>query len=180
MHIKNVVDKLKLYWSYFKKARGKNVFLPSYRVVEIIQEDDEQYVVEIQLIHKNLIFKAKPEELLAKDEIVDQFSPRDIRTLTYLGYLGINSPKYKILANRLLEKDNKLVFAIKKKGQKSIITKTADEIFKEQEVLESLSPKDAHLVGFTIASESAAAEKRQKEAVLKNLEIEQNKNGDEK
>lgn len=45
----------------------------------------------------------------------------------YLGYLGINSPKYKILAQRISE-DNNIIFAIKKKGDKNIYTKTANEI----------------------------------------------------
>lgn len=174
MSVKAVIKKLKFYCSeFFKKDKESNIFIPSYRVVEIIQEDDDQYMVKIQVMNKNLLFTAKPEELLAKDETVDQFSPRDIRTLTYLGYLGMNSPKYKILAKRLLENDNKLVFAIKKKGDKKIITKTADEMLKAKEIIESLSAKDAHLVGYAMASESAMTEKGQKEAVLKNLKQEQ-------
>lgn len=166
MKLINFIEKFKHFSQYFKKNK-KDAFIPAYRVVRIMQEKDDNYIVTIQVINKNICFKAKPEELLAKDEIVDQFSPRDIRALTYLGYLGINAPKYKILANRLLAEDSKLVFAIQKRGDKKIITKTADEILKEDGMLENLSSKDAHLIGYAVGSERTTIEKKQKEEAVK-------------
>lgn len=74
----------------------------------------------IQIIGKATTFVAKPEELLMDDAIVDLFSPRDVRNLTYLGYLGINGPKYKILAQKLSEQADQTLFAILKKGEKNI------------------------------------------------------------
>jgi len=73
-------------------------------------------MVTIKVINKNISFTIKPDEILAKDSMVDLFSPRDVRTLTYLGYLGINSPKYKILARRLSENNDKTIFALQKRG----------------------------------------------------------------
>lgn len=151
---------------YFLKALAdlnkKENYVPAYRVCEILQDEEGDYIVQIQIINKSLAFKAKPEDILAKDSLVDQFSPRDIRTLTYLGYLGINSPKYKILAKRLSENNDKVIFAMKKKGDSQIITKTADEIVKEKEILENLPAQDAHVVGYTFASENLLDEKKQK------------------
>lgn len=154
----------------FKKLRElnkKDCYTPSYRVAEIFQDDEGNYMVQVQIISKSLSFKAKPEELLAKDNIVDQFSPRDVRTLTYLGYLGINSPKFKILAQRLSENNDKLIFAIKRKGHDKLIVKTAEEIVKEKEILENLRPEDAHLVGYTFATENVLNEKEQKNLLNK-------------
>ncbi len=116
-----------------------------------------------------MTFDIKPEDLLANDEMVNKFSPCGVRTLTYLGYLGINSPKYKILVKRLSENDKKLIFALKKKGETSLLTKTADEIIKEKDILNNLNAHDAHIVGYTLASESAKSEKQQKEEALKQL-----------
>lgn len=160
-------EKVKKVFKQLRELNKKNCYTPSYRIAEIFQDDEGDYFVQVQIISKSLAFKAKPEELLAKDNIVDQFSPRDVRTLTYLGYLGINSPKFKILAQRLSENNDKLIFAIKKKGHDKLIVKTADEIVKEKEILESLRPEDAHLVGYTFATENVLEEKKQKE-MLKN------------
>lgn len=143
------------------EAKKKTTYVPFYRVTEIVKSD-EDYIVTVQLINKNIAFSLKPEEILADDNLVDQFSPRDIRTLTYLGYLGINSPKYKILAQRLSEEHDKLVFALQKKGTSEILIKTAEEIHKEKEILNSLAPQDAHTVGYSIANESMVSESKRK------------------
>lgn len=160
---KNLIQKAS---DLLKELKHSTNYTPIYRVVAIEQDAEDEFTVTIQIINKNITFKAKPEEILAKDNLVDQFSPRDIRALTYLGYLGIHSPKYKVLAQRLSDKDNKLSFTIKHKGDKKIIVKTAGEIMKEKEILDNLNPNDAHLVGYTVGSEIASDEKRQKEEAI--------------
>jgi hypothetical protein len=157
--------------SFIRKYFTQYTFTPLYRVIEIIENEDGEYITTIQIIKKNAVFNAKPEEILAKDNLVDLFSPRDIRTLTYLGYLGMNSPKYKILAKRLSENDDKFIFALKKKRSKKIITKTVDEITKEKEILDNLNSKDAHMVGYIAASESIHLEKTLKSHALKKAKI---------
>ncbi len=106
-------------------------------------------------------------EILADNSLVDQFPQRDIRALSYLGYIGINSPKYKILAKHLSGNDDKLKFSVRKKGNKQVFIKTAEEIIKEKEILNSLEPQDAHFIGYTIASENIISETEQKKQVLK-------------
>lgn len=134
-------------------------FTPVYRLVEIIKSEDEHKLV-IQVVHKNITFKIKPEELLADDSIIDLFCPRDVRTLTYLGYLDMNSPQYKILAKRLTP-NSQVAFALKRKSDKKIIIKTPREIVHEK-MLNNLDATDAQLVGYTAATESVALEKKQK------------------
>lgn len=150
---------IKKFINAIKKANEKATYTPTYRILEILCDEEECYTVNVQLIGKSAIFNAKPEELLSNDNIVDQFSPRDIRTLTYLGYLGINTPKYKLLAKRLVD-DNKIIFAVKKRGSKEIVIKTAKEIINEQEIISSLHPYDAKTIGYTVASESFQEERK--------------------
>lgn len=169
MTLKQLKKKLRVFISYFAKNKNQDIFIPAYRIIEILQDSDDDYIVKVQVINKSMTFNIKPEEILAEDEIVNRFSPCDIRTLTYLGYLGINSPKYKILAKRLSENDQKLVFALKKKGNTKLVTKTADEIIKEKDILDNLNAKDAHIIGYTLATETAKAEKKQKEEALKEI-----------
>lgn len=139
----------------------------AYRVIEIREQEEKSYSVTIQAINKNIIFKVAPEEILADDNLVDLFSPRDIRTLTYLGYLGINGPKYKILAQRLSEKNDKTLFSLYKKGGGKLTIKSASEIAYEKEILDNLTPADAKIVGYTLANESMQNEKQLKQAINK-------------
>lgn len=161
----NIYNKFKKLIAIFKKAS----YVPFYKLVEIIQEDD-CYKVMIQVVNRNLTFQASPEEILANDALVDQFSPRDIRALTYLGYLGINSPQYKILAKTLSINNDKIIFTLKKKGDKNILTKTANEILNEKNIISNLNSNDAQIIGYTVATESIMEEKRHKEEILKLLE----------
>jgi hypothetical protein len=163
--VKNIIQKLKTIFSHIKIKNTKISYEPLYRLVEI-REDDGEYTVVIQVINKGAIFIAKPEEILANDTLVDQFSPKDVRSLTYLGYLGVNSPKYKILAQRLSQSD-KTIFVLKKKGEKKVILKTADQIMQETDVILSMHSQDAKIVGYTVAAEAVVEEKKQKQALLK-------------
>ena len=139
---------------------------PLYRIVSIDQDETENYIATIQVTNKSHTFKMKPEEILADDHMTDAFSPRDIRTLTYLGYLGINAPKYKVLAKRLSDNDAKLVFALQVRGQKKPVIRTADEISTDEDLIAGLDQKDAHLIGYTSASEREALEKAQMKKLL--------------
>jgi hypothetical protein len=164
------MNKLLTWYQNFKKqwheARELQVLRPSYRLIDISMDENDNYIARIQIISKSITFNSSPEEILASNEMVDQFSPRDIRTLTYLGYLGINSPKYKILAQRLSQNDQ-VVFALKKRGSDESVVKTADEIMKDNDVLKALASEDAHLVGYTAASDQYKLEQKQKEALKK-------------
>ncbi len=157
--IKKFINKIKIYVNFVSK---KPSYKPRFKLAEINLNEKDEYIATIQIINKNILFNIKPETVLAKDNFVDLFSPRDIRTLTYLGYLGINSPKYKILAKRLSEDNDRIIFALKKRGDSNLHIKTTDEILNEKEILENLNSKDAHLVGYAIASESFATENKEK------------------
>lgn len=151
----------------FSKLDTKQVYSPIYHVVEINKTETDDYIATIQLINKNVIFQIKPEEILSNDKLVNQFSPCDIRTLTYLGYLSLNNPSYKILAQRLSETNDKVLFALKKRGDQNIIIKSADEIFKEKDILNNLGSEDSQVIGYTAANESMMKERQEKD-ILKN------------
>jgi hypothetical protein len=172
MKLNIVKQMIKSVKSFFSNANNKTTFTPVYRIAGVLKDKHENYLVQVQLINRNLLFKMKPEEILAEDNLVDQFSPRDIRTLTYLGYLGINSPNYKILAKKLSENDDELSFFLMNKSDKKVIIKTASEILNEKDIIKNLDPEDAHIVGYTVASESVLEEKLQKEKLIKQIEKE--------
>ncbi len=140
---------------------------PTMRIIAIEQDKVGDYIATVQFIGKSTAIKIKPEELLSDDKMVDQFSSRDIRALTYLGYLGINAPKYKVLARKLSEDSDQMLFAIHKKGDSKYTIKTAQEISSNPEILESLPQKDAHDIGFVTATEEQSVNQRQKENLLK-------------
>jgi hypothetical protein len=166
-----LLQKVKALYGFALNGTELNTHKPLYKLVEI-REEDKEYTVVIKVANKNITFDAKPEEILANDYLVDQFSPRDIRALTYLGYLGINGPKYQILAKKL-SLNEKITFILKKKGDKKVIARTADQIINEADIIPNLNSEDAKTIGYTVALEIAANEKMQKEAILNERLIEE-------
>lgn len=144
---------LKKIFDLIKQINHESSYTPSYRVLELLQDEEDNYMVHVQIINKSLTFYSTPEEILVDDKLVNMFSPTDVRTLTYLGYLGINAPKYKILAQRMIN-DKKTVFIIKKLGDENIIIKTANEILTEHGIISNMLPKDASTIGYTVAVEN--------------------------
>lgn len=138
---------IKSFFAIIKTTREHDVFKRHFRVIEIINEGDT-YTVHIQLVNSSKTFFMKPEEILADDELVTQFSPLDVRTLTYLGYLGINGPKYKVLAQRIAEQGD-LVFVIKQKGNNDVILKTSKEIINDINLLKNMSSMDISSVAYS-------------------------------
>lgn len=128
-------------------------YTPRLRVAEIFQDQHQDYFVVVQTIGKSITFKMRPEKILANDKLTNQFSPVDIRSLTYLGYLGINSPQYKLLAERFSEDGNAL-FAVVKKGEKEPVVKTASEVLADKQILGSLDKEDVSRISFFAASEA--------------------------
>ena len=176
--MKQVVSRIKQ-WIRALQHVGKTTqnngdfYRPVYRVARIEKTDTGEYSIVIQMIGKAMGYRIKPEKLLADDAMVDLFSPRDIRSLTYLGHLGINAPKYKILAQQLSEEKDQTIFALHKKGDKNHSVVTAQEISSNEEILKNLSQKEAHMIGFAAATEQMAIEKQQKDALLKQLQADE-------
>ena len=162
-----IISRLKDFVDFVKKQSILQTNQPLYKLVEIIKVPDN-YIAVIKIVNKNIVFQIKPEEVLANNDLVDQFSQRDIRALTYLGYLGINSPRYKILAKKCLQNE-KILFVLSQKGDKKIITKTADQIINEKEIINSMASEDAKVIGYTVASEAHREEEMQKKALLNNM-----------
>lgn len=150
--------------------RTANIFIPTYRIVSIKQNEADDYEISVQVVGTATVIKMKPEEILADDDLTNKFSPTDVRTLTYLGYLDMNSPKYKILARRLSEKDNKVVFALHKKGSKNVEIKVASEISQNPDILKQLNSEDVHMVSYIAGTEYSQEEKVEKEKLLKSNE----------
>lgn len=63
-----------------------------------------------------------------------------------------------------------MIFALHKKGEKKPVVKTADQISIDEEILDSLSKKDVHMVGYITATEQALLEVEEKKR-LKNEKI---------
>lgn len=121
-----------------------------FRIVDV-KKKNSGYVLAIQIIGKACTFSGTPEEILAKDDMIELFSSKDIRAITYYACIK-NSPRNEILTQKI-DKENNLIFCLRNNENHSVIQKTAKEISLDENLIDSLSSKDAHRVGYAVAQE---------------------------
>jgi hypothetical protein len=90
--------------------KGNKNYTHTHHVINLSKDKHGNYEFTIQLMGKNHTENILPEIILPDDNLVSRFSPLDIRTLTYLGHLGISSPQYKILAKKPSENFDQTLF----------------------------------------------------------------------
>ena len=147
----------------YKKMQGADT---TYRLVSI-NENTTPYKLTIQVIGKATTFVATADEILSDDTLVEYFSSKDIRTITYYATKALTQPKRKIVLQRFCEKLNQIIFNVKDSEKTAIQEKTAQEISLDKELINHLSPEDAHLVGYASGNNQQASEKSQMDALKK-------------
>lgn len=130
----------------------------AYRIIHV-EEIESQCLLTVQIVGKSITFKCQPEEIAADDLLLEKFSKKDVRTITYYACHEIKKPKRKIIWQQFSEKLNKMLFGIQRRGQEGVTPTTADEISKNTNFIKDLSQLDAHMVGFTTATEQLIQEK---------------------
>lgn len=140
----------------------------AYRIVEKFERNGKVFL-KIQVVLKNIIFELTPEEIVADDKLLEHFSRKDVRTISYYACEEIKKPKTKIVFQEFCEKLNRMIFGIRKNSENTTTTKTANEISADPEILKDMSQEDAHTIGYITATELMLKEKEQIEK-LKNKE----------
>jgi hypothetical protein len=144
---------LKKYQELHKELESRE----AYRIVSI-----DLCKVKINIFGTGKIFESTPQEIVADDQMLEGFSKKDIRRITYHACININKPKFQVIAQSFSEKLNKMIFKVKKQNSSKILEKTADEILSTNAMISHLTPNDAHRIGFVYGSESVLREKAEK------------------
>ena len=141
---------------YRKKTAEESGTL--YKIVDIKTDDENKKILIVQLAKKNIIYKFLPKDILADNSLMEGFSKKDVRTITYLA-CNPEKPKTKIITQEFNGKLNSMVFGIQRFGNKTIIKKTANEISFDKSLVSELTPEEALMVGYMLADENVAHEK---------------------
>ncbi len=143
---------IKQYHELQQEAQQNN----HYRIIDQEQKNGEIKLC-IQLVGKSIIFKATPREIINDDQLLEGFSKKEIKHITYLACQDIKQPKYKIVLQEFCSKLNRLVFRLKQKGSNQTVKATAAEISQDKTILNGLSQAEAHKVGYATAMEQQQA-----------------------
>lgn len=131
-----------------------------YRLVDVSKDKKGNVQLIVQVTGKSSTFKLTPAEILADDKLVEQFTSRDIRTITYYGCQVLKRPSKKIIFKRYCEKINKMIFGVENLENSHIEELTASAISANSLTVKELSPEDAHLIGYVASQDLQSDEKK--------------------
>lgn len=160
-HLSKLNNYLKLMVKAYAEIRSKQTQHAIYRLIDHKKNNTGEYEITVQLIGKSLVFKSTPKEIMANDDLLESFSKKDIRLLTYLACQDIQEPKYEILGQKFIRNMNKFFFRLKHAKTGEEMEKSATEISADSSLIKSLTPEDAHTIGYVTANEQIKEEKKQ-------------------
>ena len=82
-------------WLYKQNQESQKNENSIFRIVNINKDETGDNVVTVQVINKSTIFKCGIEEIVSNDLLLECFSKKDIRTLTYIATEEVLKPKNK-------------------------------------------------------------------------------------
>jgi len=135
----------------------------AYRIVDIIKDKFGNYSLNVQVTGKSTFFTCTPDEIVTNDHLLEGFSKKDIRSIVYYAAHESKKPGYSILIQEFCFNLNKMIFRLVKRGTMVQIKKTANQISLDNNIIKNLKPEDAHLIGFTTASEQFTKDKEEME-----------------
>lgn len=122
-----------------------------YRIVDVKKNTSGSASLQVQVIGRSTFIECSPQEILADDNLLEGFSKKDIRTITYYACQPSTKPKFKLLAQEFLE--DKLVFKLKNLDSNEVIIKSAGDILLDKNIIDSLSKEDARSISFAAGYE---------------------------
>lgn len=132
-----------------------------YRIIEIKQSSKGQYKIIIQVIGKSSIIECSPQEIVADDQLLEGFSKKDIRMITYFACEQTKIPKYKITGQEFCAYTNSVVFKLRETENDYIVARTANQIMMDKDLTNALSQEDIKSISYMAGYEHSQNKKVQ-------------------
>jgi len=146
---------------WYKELKQELNTLCAYRIVDKkYSKKLKQDVLVIQATGRNIFFESTLKKILGNEEILQGFSAKDIRNITYLYCLEVLRPNYKIIAQEYCEELQQDIFTLKKIGEDYTLRKTAEEISTDKEFIKQFGQLDAHKIGYNLGEIHSAKERK--------------------
>lgn len=154
-------------WLFKQCSEQQNQRNDIYRIIEVKNPSSSQCKIVVQIIGKSMLTEYTPQEIVADDRLLEGFSKKDIRAITYFACGQLKKPKYKIVVQEVCEKFNKILFKLKAQHNDEVIVKTAAQISLDKNLINGLSQEDIQNISYVAGYENSQNEKNEMEIANK-------------
>ncbi|OGT54285.1 MAG: hypothetical protein A3F17_06990 [Gammaproteobacteria bacterium RIFCSPHIGHO2_12_FULL_41_15] len=136
----------------YQEIQQANIPHNHFHIVNPLIKNNESQLT-IQIVGKNITFKATAAEIFEHDQLLEGFSKQEVKLITYMACKTKEQPKYNIVLQEFSAKLNRLIFKLQKCDSTDVLFKTAEDISKDPSLINGLSQRDAHKIGYAAAME---------------------------
>jgi hypothetical protein len=156
---KSISEYLTWILKIYQELQQNREFHISHRLAGHERNDQGQYLVQIHVIGKNIIYKISPEKILENDQATGCFSTKDIRAISFLACENLKEPTHELLGQKFAREENKYVFKVRHGKTGEELERSAEQISADPSLIKGLTPADAHKIGYITANEQIKYEK---------------------
>ncbi|USQ13727.1 hypothetical protein J2N86_13790 [Legionella lytica] len=124
-----------------------------YSLLDVVSRSNKIELHVIIFGIKKQILKLTPEEILYDDELLSEFSPYDVRAITYLSFQKYIKQEYSLIIEKQYLNQGETIFSIKNTQTNASLNISAKKLYQDYDSLVSLSKKDMITVISTAVQE---------------------------
>lgn len=162
------IRSISLYVQKFKDVFRKYKLEKSgyrYSLIDVTSQNNEIELHVILLGIKKQILRLKPEEIVYDDELLSEFSPCDVRAITYLSFQKyIKQEHYSLVIDKQYINKGETIFTVKDLNTNELFNIDAKKLYQDYDLLINLSKKDMITVISSAVQEQTVLD-------IKNMEI---------
>lgn len=148
---------------FIKQYSEQQVQQNIYRIAEIKKSPQGLHQLVVQVIGKATVIECTPEEIVLNDRMLEGFSKKDIRAITFFACEQHKKPKYKITAQEFSGDLDTMLFKLKKCDSDEVILKTAGQIALDKNLINNLPQEDVCSVSYAAGYEQSGCERYKNE-----------------
>lgn len=160
MSFKKILSMFEYSAWFIKQYSEQQVQHNIYRIADVKQFSSGQYKLTVQIIGKSTVIECTPQEIVANDQMLEGFSKKDVRAITYYACEQIKNPTYKIAEQEFSVDSNKMLFKLKKCDSDEVLFKTAGQIALNLDIMNGLDSDDIKTIIYLAGYEHSVNEKR--------------------
>lgn len=144
-------------WLLSKHSEHQNLQAGNiYRIADIKILPSGLSKIIVQVVGKSAFIEFTPKEIVADDALLEGFSKKDIRTITYFACTQTKKPQYRIVMQEFCDQLNEIIFTLKKQGEdKNLVVRTAHQITQDKDLISNLSCEDIQSISYSSGYEHA-------------------------
>jgi len=146
--INNFTQKIFLLYNDLKICFINKKYIPKYRVTDWIKGNSpDRDKIKVHIINTRNELELSPKDIINDEDLIEGFSPLDVKTIVMLALSIRKQPKYEVVVNEFRNSLYNDILTIKDREKSAFIRQSIQELSNNLDMIDGFSPVDAYNIG---------------------------------